>query len=446
VTALRGRLKTLAGYSGAMFAIALPVMFQSAAEYIFVFTDMAFVGQYDQRGLSALNNAMAPFFAVMSFFFALTQGVTILVSQRLGAGRTRAARRTAETALFYINIASWAVGIFWEIAAQPVLELMGAHGDTLKTSVEYLKILALQFLTLGLGATAGCLFQALGKTVPVMATVIAKSVLNVILNWVLIFGHWGSPELGVAGSALGTALSTVIFDLVLVGVLFTAKYRRTFHLRWRAIFKPKTALFGQVLKLGVPVGFEYMLWTGGQAVLIALVNRVDTVSSGWFGVLNTLMVLSIQVYNGIGVATLVLIGRASGAGDKKKVRYLSAYGMASAMAACVLVGAVFVLWPHAVLSLFLTDPAARTELIPLLWLSAVIMFFKALNIIAGNSLRGTGDTLWMMYTQAGGTVIIIGVAAWLVFGLHWGITALMIAVLVDELCRGVVNEAKFLSK
>jgi Na+-driven multidrug efflux pump len=279
-----------------------------------------------------------------------------------------------------------------------------------------------------------------------MATVIAKSVLNVLLNWMFIFGHWGSPELGVAGSALGTALSTIIFDLVLVGVLFTAKYRETFHLRWRAILKPKAALFGQVLKLGVPVGFEFMLWTGGQAVLIAMVNRVDAVSSGWFGVLNTLMVLSIQVYNGIGVATLVLIGRASGAGDKKEVRYLSAYGMASAMAACVIVGAVFVIWPHAVLSLFLTDPAARTELIPLLWLSALIMFFKALNIIAGNSLRGTGDTLWMMYTQAGGTVIIIAVAAWLVFGLHWGIAALMIAVLVDEMCRGVVNEAKFLSK
>jgi len=446
VTALRGRLKTLAGYSGAMFAIALPVMFQSAAEYIFVFTDMAFVGQYDSRGLSALNNAMAPFFAVLSFFFALTQGVTILVSQRLGAGRTRAARRTAETAFFYLNLASWAMGIFWELAAEPVLQLMGARGEILATSVSYLRILALQFLTLGLGATAGCLFQALGKTVPVMLTVVAKSVLNVLLNWVFIFGHWGVPELGVAGSALGTALSTVIFDLVLVGVLFTDKYRRDFHLRWNAILKPKAALFGQVLKVGVPVGFEFMLWSVGQAILIALVNRVDTVSSGWFGVLNTLMVLSIQVYNGIGIATLVLIGRATGAGDKKEIRYLSAYGMASAMAACVLVSAVFVSWPDAVLSLFLTDAAARAQLAPLLWLASLVMFFKALNIIAGNSLRGMGDTLWMMYTQAAGTVVITLLAAWLVFGFHWGIAALMIAVAVDELGRGVVNEIKFLSK
>jgi len=446
VSPLTTWLKTLASYSKAMFVIALPVMFQSAAEYIFVFTDLAFVGQYDQTGLSALNNALAPFFAVMAFFFALTQGVTILVAQRLGAGRTRAARRTAETAFFFLNLTSWAMGLFWILAARPVLEIMGAQGQILENSVVYLQILSLQFLTLGLGATAGCLFQALGNTVPIMASVVAKSLLNVVLNWLLIFGNWGFPELGIAGSALGTSISTVLFDLVLVGWLFTNKYRRSFHLRWAAIIRPRTRLFGQILKLGVPVGLEYMLWSIGQAVLIALVNRVDTVSSGWFGVLNTLMVLSIQVYNGIGVATLVLIGRATGAGDKRETRYLSAYGLLFSMAACALVSAVFVIWPDAVLSLFLTDPAARAELVPLMWLSSVIMFFKALNIIAGNSIRGTGDTLWMMYTQAAGTVVVIAVAAWLVFGLHWGITALMIAVLVDELSRGIINEAKFLSK
>jgi Na+-driven multidrug efflux pump len=79
-------------------------------------------------------------------------------------------------------------------------------------------------------------------------------------------------------------------------------------------------------------------------------------------------------------------------------------------------------------------------------LAALTMFFKALNILAGNSIRGTGDTLWMMYTQIGGTLTIIGVSGWLVFGMGWGITALMIAVLVDELVRGVVNEVKFLRK
>jgi len=442
----RNHWKTLTGYSGAMFAIALPVMFQSAAEYIFVFTDLAFVGQYDARGLSALNNVMAPFFTVLSFFFALTQGVTILVSQRLGAGKTVEARRTAETAFFYLNLASWALGLFWMAAARPILEIMGARGEILELGVGYVQILAIQFLTLGLGATAGCLFQALGKTVPVMITVIAKSLLNVLLNWLLIFGNGGFPELGVVGSALGTSISTILLDLVLVGLLVKGPMRRHFLLRFRAMVRPRFRLFRDVLKLGIPVGAEYILWSLGQAVIIAMVNRVDTVSSGWFGVLNILMMLSIQVYNGIGVATLVLIGRATGAGNPKEVRYLSAYGLGFSLVACLVVSIPFLLAPEALLSLFVTSPEARVALTPLMGVAALTMFFKALNILAGNSIRGTGDTLWMMYTQIGGTAVIIGVSAWLVFGMGWGITALMVAVLVDELIRGVVNEVKFLSR
>lgn len=440
------RWKTLLGYSGAMFAIALPVMFQSAAEYIFVFTDLAFVGQYDARGLSALNNVMAPFFAVLSFFFAFTQGVTILVSQKLGAGKGAEARRTGEAAFFYLNLASWALGIFWLIAARPILELMGARGDILEMGVVYVQLLSLQFLTLGLGATAGCLFQALGKTVPVMATVIAKCLLNVLLNWLLIFGNLGFPELGVAGSALGTSISTIVFDLVLVALLVRGRFRRLFPLRIRGMLRPRRALFRPVLRLGLPVGAEYILWNLGQVFIIAMVNQVDTVSSGYFGVFNVLMMLSIQVYNGIGVATLVLIGRATGAGRHQEVGYLSAYGLGFSLAACVLVSVPFVFFPDAILSLFVTDAQARLVLNPLMYLAAVTMFFKALNILAGNSIRGTGDTLWMMYTQIGGTALITAVAAWLVFGFGWGITALMIAVLVDELVRGVVNEVKFLHR
>ena len=438
------RIRKLLAFSPAMFAIALPVMLQSAIEYIFVFTDVAFVGQYDQAGLSAINNVMAPFFTVLSFFFALCQGITITISQKIGAKRLAEARRQAETAFFFMAILSLSLGLFWVLAGRQVLALMGAQDRILDLGSNFLQILALQFVSLGFGATAASIFQALGKTVPIMISVIIKSGLNILLNWLLIFGNWGFPELGIAGSALGTALSSILLDLLLVGWLFRGQAAKELRLRLRGIFRPRLARFATVLKLGLPVGAEFILWSLGQAVIIGLVNRQDSVSSGYFGVLNILIMLSIQVYNGIGIATLVLIGQATGGQRHHEVRQIANYGMIFAQLACLLVGALFIVIPDRLLALFISVPQSRLSLIPLMYLSAAIMFFKALNILAGNSIRGTGNTLWMLLTQVGGTILIISAAALFLFGFKLGLTALILAVLLDELVRGIINEIKFL--
>lgn len=442
---LRTSTQKLLAHSRTMFAIALPVMLQSAVEYIFIFTDTAFIGHYDQAGLSALNNVMAPFFTVFSFFIALTQGITILVSQKIGANKRAEARRYAETAFFYMMLISFAMGLFWLLAGHQVLEIMGAKGKILDLGTTYVQILAIQFLSMGFGATAGAIFQALGRTFPIMVTVIIKSFLNIFLNWLLIFGNLGFPALGVAGSALGTALSTVLLDISLVLLLVRGKTRKDFRIRLAGMLRPRLRYFRNVLKLGIPVGTEFILWSAGQAVIISMINRVDSVSSGWFGVLSILIMLSIQLYNGIGVATLVLVGQATGAKRHFEVLLISNYGQIFGQLSCVLVGLLFVLIPDALLSLFLPDPAIRLHLRPLMYLSAVILFFKALNILAGNSIRGTGNTLWMMYTQIGGTVLIIVVAAIFIFGFGLGLTGLLLAVLIDEASRGLINEIKFLT-
>lgn len=438
------RVRKLLAFSPAMFAIALPVMLQAAVEYIFVFTDTAFIGQYDPSGLSAINNVMAPFFTVLSFFFALCQGITITISQRIGAKRLGEARRYAETAFFFMTAIALAIGAFWLVLGRDVMVLMGARDHILEMGSTYVRILSLQFISLGFGATAASIFQALGKTVPVMVSVIVKSLLNILLNWLLIFGNLGFPELGVAGSALGTALSSILLDIILVAWLFRGKAGRNLRLRLAGVFRPRAPLFAKVLKLGIPVGAEYILWSLGQAVMIGLVNRQDSVSSGYFGVLNILIMLSIQVYNGIGVATLVLIGQATGAKRHGDVRQIANYGMIFAQLACLLVGTLFLVIPDALLSLFLNDPLLRSPLVPLMYLSALIMFCKALNILAGNAIRGTGNTVWMLLTQVGGTILIISTSAAFLFGFGLGLTGLMLAVLIDELIRGIINEIKFL--
>jgi Na+-driven multidrug efflux pump len=250
------------------------------------------------------------------------------------------------------------------------------------------------------------------------------------------------PGLGVTGSALGTVISNVLLDSVLVYLLVRRNIK--FRVRLKGVLKPRIVFFSSILKLGVPVGAEFILWSIGQAAIISMINRIDNVSSGWFGAIIVLTNLAIQLYSGIGTATLVLIGQATGANRHREVLPISMYGMAYAQFSCLLVGILFLIIPDALLSLFIPNPESRQILQPMMGYAALIMFFKALNIISGNSIRGTGNTLWMLYTQIGGTILIIIVAALFIFNLNMGLAGLLLALVADEGTRGVINLIKFL--
>lgn len=429
------------GFMKIMLSIAVPVMIQFIAEYIFIFSDMAFVGQYDQKGLSAINNVITPFFTVLSFFFAITQGVTIMVSQQIGAKKNEEARHYAESSIYYLVLISVLMGVFWEVFGRWILILIGSKGKILEMGTLFIRIFSLQFISMGFGAAAGAIFQSIGKTFPIMITVIIKSAFNVFLNWIFIFGKFGIPSFGIPGSAIGSAISWILMDFVLFSLLLSQKH---LPISISGILKHRKGLFLNIMKLGFPVGIEYILWTLGQVVIVGMINRVDQLASGYFAVLNTLVNLSANIYMGLGVATLVLVGQATGAKKPKDIIRASNCGILYSLAVCVIVGSIFLIMPDSILSIFVTNSAARVSLRPLVTIIVLIMAPKALNIVSGHSIRGTGNTVWMMMTQSAGTVIIILVSYILIFKYNLGIAALAFAVLVDEGWRGIVNELKFL--
>lgn len=434
-------MKSLLSYSKTIFTIALPVTFQSLVEYAFFFTDMAFIGQYDPAGgLSAINNVIQPFFVLFSFLMAITQGVTIVVSQRIGAKRPLTARRFAETALFFNVLISLCYLAFWTTMGSHVLAAVGARGAILERGTAFVTILSLQFITTGLGFTAGALFQAIGNTKPVMVVAIGKCLLNIALDWIFIFGHLGLPQMGLPGAALANAISAVLGDVFLFGLLLKL---RVLKIRIKRILKPVPALFGKILGLGIPVGLEYILWTIGQVFLVAMANGYDQTTSGFFGMFNMLIQLSMSLYNGIGVAGMVLVGQATGAKNPREALMAANYSIFFSQAMSAVVMVVLILFPESVIRLFGQSAETAARLAPFLQFFSLSMFVKALNIIAGNSIRGTGNTVWMMGTQVAGTIIITGVCWFLLSTTEMRLMALLIAVVVDETIRAGLNAVKF---
>lgn len=177
-----------------------------------------------------------------------------MVSQQIGAKRKHLARRFTETAFFFNCLLSFGYLLFWQVLGSSVLKLMGARGEILGIGKAYLGMLSLQFISAGIGITANASLQADGKTLPGMISTIIKVGLNIFLDWVLIFGKLGFPELGIMGAGIGTAVSAIAGDAFIAIWFFKLKH---FRVRLSGILQPVPRLFGSILRLGIPVGMEY---------------------------------------------------------------------------------------------------------------------------------------------------------------------------------------------
>lgn len=435
--------KSLKKISRSILTIALPITMQNMAFYLQSFINTAFIGHYRIDGLSAINNAMIPFFMFFSFFIALSQGTTVYVAQKLGADDTRNATRIAESSLFYNQLISFGYVIFWISAGPAILTLMGTTGEISQMGSGYLKIMSLVYVTVGLNATAAAIYQGVGRTIPIMITTLIRVALNIILDYLLIFGKFGFPQLGVSGAAWATVISVTISNLILfIALLRSGILPVSIH----GILHPQKGVYSKVLRFGLQTGAEFLLWSCAQVVMLRMLNMIDILGAGMYGILNTLLNLSVNLYLGIGIAATTLVGKATGATDHHGAFKTGNTCALWALLLCTVVGILFLSIPEQLMHIFTSDESIITALAPLLTVVALVSFPKAINIVIGNAIRGTGDPRWMLITQSAGTVLIISLAAYLLFIRHLGVAALIWANFGDELWRAVINYSRFYSR
>ena len=419
--------------------IAVPMMIQSLVEYALVFTDTLFVGRYSLEGLTAVQSALSPFFTLLSFLMALAGGVTILVAQRLGAGDPARAAQYTEASFFYTSILTLGYFLFWYFAGGLVMGLVGTSGPIRDQGTAYLRILSFQFLTAGLAWTATSVFQGLGRTVPIMVTSIVRSLLNILLDWILIFGNLGFPEMGIPGAALATTISQVAGGLWLF--LWFIRVR-PLPITVRGLRRPRMDRYLGILRLGVPSGLEFILWSTAQTVIITLLNRSGELLAGYFGLLNTLMIMAVFIYYSFAGANTTVVGHAVGAGEPRIALRSTWLSLGVAVIVCSLTGVLFLGWTEPLLRLFSPDPRLREAVAPLMIWVVVSGYPRAANIVFGGGLRGRGETLWMLYTQIAGSALVAAVSLWMYLRDALDLTVLMLLLIADEMLRSLMNGGK----
>lgn len=423
--------------------IALPLILQQLCMQMQLWIDRAMLGHVDAAFFSALGNATIPYHMVISAITAVCGGTAILTAQGIGSGNLDKVRDAAEASFLGSGLISTAAFGFFLFCSGALFRLMGVQSPILEYATDYIRILSFSMLLLGPSATATAILQGFGYTGMIMTAGIAGNLLNIVLDWLLIFGKWGLPAMGLEGAALATVIANGGSSLLLI--LFVLKGKQMpFRIRLLGSFGKKLRNYWQVFALGFPSMLEYALWNVGNVVLVSYLNRLDIMSAGIYTLVFSVENVPLLIYMGFANAGLTLVGQQTGANSPRQARRTGVLCLCFSLAVCVGIGIVFRAFPRQILGLFTDDAVTLDAAVPNLVFVTWILFPKAINNVIGLCIRGMGDTRWMFYTQIFGTAFMIfGGYYWiLVSGL--GLTGIFVTFLLDESIRGIANLTRFL--
>lgn len=401
--------------------------------------DTAMVGRVDAAQLGAVTLGNLYFFTVAVFGMGLLFALDPLVSQAFGAGDRGAIEVAIQRGLVLSATLAVVASVLLAVA-EPVFVLLRQPEEVVPVAAAYARTQIPGILPFYGFIVFRQVLQAVGRVAPVVWTILLANVLNAFLNWVLVFGNLGAPELGAVGSGWATAMSRWFMWLcsLVLGWRVLAPYLQRVR---RDLFLADP--LKRIVRLGSPIGLQLFLEFGAFGAIGILMGWLGTVAIAGHQIALNLAAFAFMIPLGISQAAAILVGREVGRGDPAAARR-SAGG---AVLVCCLVmaatAAVFLGLPGFLAGQFTTETGVAAVAASLIPVAGMFQLFDGLQVVCTGALRGVADTMRpMIYNVLGFWVLGMPVSLWLGFGLDmgpeglwWGLAAGLGAVAVLLLGR-----------
>ena len=431
-------------YVKRILAIAFPIMLSNLISQLQMLIDRVFIGRLSLESMSAVGNASTPMWTTMSVMFSLTTGATILVSQAYGAGENERARTVLAALFKYNNVMGIVLFLFWFLCPQVAFRLMGVDESIISMSIDYAKYFAPIFILTGIGASVSCLLEVSQKTQIMIWYGVSRSLTNIVLDYVMIFGHFGFPAMGVKGAALATTIAELLGDMIVLVYVLRAKELKIKPSISQTI-ESKLRPYLDTIRLGLPAACEDFAWNMGSLYLIVMLNKVSVETAGIHSIIFGVELIAVVLVSSIGTATLTLSGFETGSKNPKGVWVVALNSAFLSWGISLVNLIVFIIFPAQILGLFTKDAAVINAAPLYLLIVGLDLFPKSGNIIFGSGIKGYGEPSWMLKTQLFGTAFVVILSTVMVMVFHMGITEIFCLVVVDETLRFMLNAWKLRS-
>ena len=418
----------------ATVALAVPVVFVQLGFMAMGVVDTLMVGRVSARVLAAVALGNLYFFNVSIFSVGTLMALDPIVAQSVGAGDRESVARAMQRGL--VIAAALSVGTAILLApARGVLVAFHQPAEIISDAAAYLQISIAGVLPYFLFVVFRQTLQAMHRVAPIVWTVIAANVTNAGFNWVFVYGHLGSPALGVAGSAIATAISRWV--LLILALALAWKDLRGPLLPVRSGIASWSPVW-RMLRIGLPIGAQQALEAGAFGAIGLLMGVLGTIEMAAHQIAITLAAFTFMVPLGVGSAAAVRVGHAIGAGDEHRARaaigaaYLCGVGFMATTAIA------FLALPRLLAHAFTGDARVVALAAVLIPIAGVFQVFDGGQAVGAGVLRGAGDTTAPLFVMLGAYWLLgVPVSAYLGFrtplraaGLWWGFVVSLAAVAI----------------
>ncbi|SFC12289.1 MATE family efflux transporter [Tropicimonas isoalkanivorans] len=411
-------------HARALLGLGLPLIGGHLGQFAIQLTDTIMMGWYDVEALAAivLGSTMFFVFFIMGSGFGLAVMPMVAAASENGEGEVQI-RRVTRMGL-WLSAAFSAVTLPPLLWAEPILRAMGQTPDVARLAGQYLAIAGWGLLP-GLGVMVlKSYLAALERTQMVLWIAVVAALVNAAVNYVLIFGSFGAPELGVRGAAIASVSVQVVS---LIGLVAYAVRVFPEHQLFVRLWRMDRGALSQVFRLGWPIGLTNLSEVGLFAASAVMVGWLGAVPLAAHGIAMEMATATFLIHLGLSNAATIRTGKALGRGDIPDLRRGAQVTVALTVAIASVAVAVFLTWPEAMLSLFIDpDDPQKPDIIAigtgLMMLAALFQMADGGQVAAHGLLRGLQDTRVPMVIS-GVTYWVVGISSGYVLGFPMGLGA-----------------------
>lgn len=372
-------------------AITIPIALQNIISYGVNLMDTVMLGRLGEIALSATSLANQVFFMFTLLIFGIGGGAVVLCSQYWGNRNIKSIQKITTIVLKIAFFVSLGFALVLLIFPKEVMTIFTSDVEVIKAGTSYLRVLSMSYLFYGLTSTFLVILRSVETVNICLKIYILSFIVNVVFNYIFIFGKFGAPALGVTGAAVGTLIARMVEFIIIL--IYMLKYEnKVFYRPHMLKFKDKD-LLKDMIKYGMPVICNELLWGVGISIHAIILGHLSSDVVAANSICNVIYQMSTSFILGVANASSVVMGKTVGSGNKEEAIAIKNKLLFIYLILGITTASVLLIIKNPVISIYNIGDTTKAIANKLMYVYAFHILFQAFTspIIAG-VLRGGGDT------------------------------------------------------
>lgn len=423
--------------------LAFPVMLTQLGAALVGLFDSIMVGHYGTADLAAVSFSNALFFTVMVFAMGALMAVTPLVGYAVGAGESKEhiSGLLANGMIFTLLVTILALVLL--VPCIPLLHRFGQEEEVVLAARPYFTLIVLSIVPFLFFCLCKQFLEGLGNTTVAMVITVACNLLNILLNYVFIFGHWGIRPMGAEGAGLATLIARTLTAVCFVVVILMRRdWRQYLTLIQRRMFRWQE--IRQFIRIGVPIGFQSFVEAFLFTASFVIIGWISKESLAAHHIANQMADMTFMLAMGIGSATTIRVSHQLGKGDLPAVRMASRASVHLCLMMNTIGALVMITLRNYLPYVFTSDPEVISIAGTLILIAGLFQYADGLQCIGGAMLRGIQDVrVPMRIAYIAYLVVALPLGIVLTFPLGLGAKGMWIAFVIGLAIPAVCFHIRF---